>query len=149
MLHTRGEGEGRGATDNREQGGGCCGRGSTTRKHLLARSRKLWRSGEWDVRPRLKTGDRRLSILQVCVLYTADLADVDGLTAVQAVDPGSALPVQVSVGGVTVSIVAFQAVDPGSALPVQLSVGGVTVSIVAFQAVDPGSTPGQRIFFAF
>ena len=36
-----------------------------------------------------------------------------------------------------------------SAFPVQLSVGGVTVSIVAFQAVDPGSTPGQRIFFAF
>ena len=27
-----------------------------------------------------------------------------------------------------------------------VSVGGVTVSIVAFQAVDPGSTPGQRIF---
>ena len=29
----------------------------------------------------------------------------------------------------------------------QVSVGGVTVSIVAFQAIDPGSTPGQRIFF--
>ena len=40
---------------------------------------------------------------------------------------------------------AVQAVDPGSALLVQVSVGGVTVSIVAFQAVDPGSTPGQRI----
>ena len=31
--------------------------------------------------------------------------------------------------------------------PLQLSVGGVTVSIVAFQAIDPGSTPGQRILF--
>ena len=35
----------------------------------------------------------------------------------------------------------------GSAWLVYLSVGGVTVSIVAFQAVDPGSTPGQRIIF--
>ena len=29
-----------------------------------------------------------------------------------------------------------------------LSIGGVTVSIVAFQAVDPGSTPGQCIIFS-
>ena len=37
----------------------------------------------------------------------------------------------------------------GSAWLGYLSVGGVTVSIVAFQAVDPGSTPGQRIIFHF
>ena len=33
-------------------------------------------------------------------------------------------------------------------LSVQLSVGGIMVSIVAFQAIDPGSIPGQRIFFS-
>ena len=29
----------------------------------------------------------------------------------------------------------------------QLSVGGIVVSIAAFQAVDPGSIPGQRKLF--
>ena len=32
---------------------------------------------------------------------------------------------------------------------VALSVGGVTVSMVAFQADDPGSIPGQRSFVDF
>lgn len=35
----------------------------------------------------------------------------------------------------------------GSHVP--LSVGGVTVSMVAFQAVDPGSIPGRRSFVEF
>ena len=30
-----------------------------------------------------------------------------------------------------------------------VSVGGVTVSMVAFQAVDPGSIPGRRILRTF